>query len=383
MSDETRAIEIADLAKAFVRRNGQEVGAIDHVSFSVEKGEILVLLGPSGCGKTTLLRAIAGLETPDSGLIRVGDRVLFDSRTRVDVPTHRREVGLMFQSYALWPHMTLEDNVAYPLRTRGSGKGEARKTANEYLDLVGLGGLGRQYPSELSGGQQQRAAFARALVLEPSILLLDEPLSNVDAKVRLQLRQEFLRIHRELGFTAIYVTHDQTEAMSLATRIAVIEHGRVAQLDTPYALYEHPKSRFVAEFVGAANILPATVRSSTASTVELETPLGAVLADAEQVVLGQGIPLDPGQDTTMLIRPEYVRFIEGEAANVFDGVIESAVYAGTRTEYVVRVGTTAIAVWETAADLKPSGARVRVELPQSTVRALPTGADTRIEDLAR
>lgn len=381
MSDETTAIEIADLAKAFIRRNGQEVGAIDHVSFSVEKGEILVLLGPSGCGKTTLLRAIAGLETPDNGLIRVGDRVLFDGGTRVDVPTHQREVGLMFQSYALWPHMTLEDNVAYPLRTRGSRKTPARKTANEYLDLVGLGGLGRQYPSELSGGQQQRAAFARALVLEPSILLLDEPLSNVDAKVRLQLRQEFLRIHRELAFTAVYVTHDQTEAMSLATRIAVIEQGRVAQLDTPYALYEHPKSKFVAEFVGAANILPAIVRSSTAHTVELETPLGVILADAKQVALGQGAPLNAGQDTTMLIRPEYVRFVEGEATNVLDGVVESAVYAGTRTEYVVRVGATAITAWETAAQLKPSGASVRIEFPQSAVRALPPGAGSRAEGL--
>ncbi|WP_324278085.1 ABC transporter ATP-binding protein [Blastococcus brunescens] len=232
----TPVVEVSNLVKRFRRESGAVVNAIDDVSFEVAAGDFVVLLGPSGCGKTTLLRAIAGLETPDQGAIRIGGRAVFSAADRVEVPPERRDISMIFQSYALWPHMTAFKNVAYPLQSRRGrkvAKDEIARRVRQALELVGVGELETQYPGQMSGGQQQRIALARALVNNDELVLFDEPLSNVDAKVREQLRFELVSMQRKLGFSALFVTHDQTEAMELAHRIAVLDSGRIAQFGTP------------------------------------------------------------------------------------------------------------------------------------------------------
>src|SRR5690606_21791699 len=249
-------VAITGLHKRFRRGDGSVVRAIDDVTLSVGRGELVVLLGPSGCGKTTLLRSIAGLEQPDSGEITVSGTTQYSSERGLDVPPERRNISMIFQSYALWPHMTVFDNVAYPLQSRRSrrpAKDELRRRVREALTLVGVPELERQYHSQMSGGQQQRVALARALVSNDEVVLFDEPLSNVDAKVREQLRLELLAMQRSLGFSAVCGTHDQAAAMELAHRIAVIDTGRVAQIGTPQEIYLRPATRYVANFIGASN----------------------------------------------------------------------------------------------------------------------------------
>lgn len=372
-------METTELSKNFTRRGGEQVHAVDGVNLAIQPGDILVLLGPSGCGKSTLLRCIAGLDQPGAGRLEVAGRVVFDVESGISVPPHRRDVSMMFQSYALWPHMTIEDNVAYPLRTRGSGRTEARVQAAEYLELVGLSGLLKQYPSEVSGGQQQRVAFARALVTRPSLLLLDEPLSNVDAQVRTQLRREFLRIHGELGFTAVYVTHDQTEAMSIATHVAVMNLGRVEQVDTPLALYEHPSNRFTAEFVGAANIFPATVESIAGNEIRLGSPLGRLLGDRAELSKDAELQFAPGVELAVMIRPEHVvlrddALTRSNSPNVWEATIGSRIYAGSRTEYLCPIGEVPVMAWESAAPPRAPGEAVSVHFPPSALRVFEGAA---------
>jgi iron(III) transport system ATP-binding protein len=271
-----------------------DVAAVDDVTLDVADGELFFLLGPSGCGKTTLLRLIAGFYPADSGAIRFGDKLMND------VPPNRRNAGMVFQSYALWPHMTVFENVAYGLGVRAVSADEKKQRVMQALDVVRMTPQAERSPNELSGGQQQRVALARALVIQPDVLLLDEPLSNLDAKLRLELREEIRRIHRELRVTTIYVTHDQQEALSLADRIAVMRDGRVEQVGTPQALYRKPTNEFVRDFLGVANFIEGTVKEVSGSQVSVATPQGDMLCTFD------GQALSVGQTVTCVVRPQDV-----------------------------------------------------------------------------
>lgn len=329
---EERRIHVEHLCKSFVRENGTRVPAVDDLSLSVAAGEFLVLLGPSGCGKTTLLRLIAGLETPDSGMISLDGAAVYDSARKVDVPPERRLAGMVFQSYALWPHMSVFENVAYPLRSARVRRAEVRQRTRAVLEKVGVGQLEGQYPGQLSGGQQQRVALARAIVAERRVILFDEPLSNVDAKVRDQLRIEILRMQRELGFTALYVTHDQEEAMTLGTRIAVLRDGEIAQLGAPREIYDAPCSPYVASFIGVVDQFRARVVERGANFAIAEGRSG----QRWRVRVKREI----AKDVVVMARPERWRLLDrvaDESDNLITGIVEASVYlGGSRMEYVIR-----------------------------------------------
>ncbi|WP_261166433.1 ABC transporter ATP-binding protein [Microbacterium sp. Marseille-Q6965] len=330
-------IQLRNVAKRFRRADGTVANAIDGVTLDVAPGEFVVLLGPSGCGKTTLLRTIAGLERADEGEIDIHGRTVFDAQRGIEVPPERRNLSMIFQSYALWPHLTVFDNVAYPLRSRGQrlSKAEIAEKVNHVLQLVGVGELGKQYPGQMSGGQQQRVALARALVDGGDLVLFDEPLSNVDAKVRETLRRELLEMQRTLGFAAVYVTHDQHEAMELAHRVAVMGGGKVRQLDVPRRIYSEPASRYVANFIGTTNEFPATVRAVDGDALVLDTPAG----QARGVAAAEGLAV--GDEVVACFRPEYALLdtTSGEG-NVWPGIVERVLFLGQTTETVVRLGPT-------------------------------------------
>jgi len=315
------AITIKGLTKQFGATT-----AVDHVNLSISAGELFFLLGPSGCGKTTLLRMIAGFIEPTAGSIRFGDR---------DVtlqPPNRRHTGMVFQSYALWPHMSIHDNVAYGLIVRKvpAAKRSARVAAA--LQAVHMEEYAKRKPNQLSGGQQQRVALARALVIEPTVLLLDEPLSNLDAKLRLEMRSEIRRIVTETKITTIYVTHDQKEALSMADNMAVLRAGRVVQSGPPRLLYERPASRFVADFLGETNFLPAMVRDNSNGTVILETSAGVLRSRAG----GNSAP--DGGNVTCSIRPEALRVVtQAEAMNSLTGKRVRSIYLGEMAQHQIEL----------------------------------------------
>lgn len=306
------------------KRYGETV-AVDDVSFQVQTGELFFLLGPSGCGKTTILRLIAGFLKPDRGAIS------FDDRPIDAVPAHKRNTGMVFQSYALWPHMAVAENVAYGLRERKTTREERERRVETALQTVRMLPYRDRMPNQLSGGQQQRVALARALVIEPDVVLLDEPLSNLDARLRLEMRREIRRIHAETGITMIYVTHDQKEALSMAQRLAVMSMGRVEQVGPPRALYRRPANRFVAEFIGEANIIEGTLLSVADGLGTLKTELGELRA-----ALGPAA-LEPGRRAICLVRPECIVRGPGEL-NTFRATVESAVYLGEIEQFVLSVG---------------------------------------------
>lgn len=328
----------ANVNKQFTRVSGGATKALDGVSLEVDRGEMIVLLGPSGCGKTTLLRCIAGLEYPDSGTMTLGGKLVYDRSQKVSVPANRRDINMMFQTYALWPHMTLIDNVAYPLRVDGVKRSAARTRALEHLELVGIGHLGQQYPSQVSGGQQQRAALARTLVGAPSLVLFDEPLSNVDAKVRVSLRAEISRLHHDLGFAALYVTHDQSEALALGDRIAVMNNGQIAEFATPTELYSAPRTRFVAEFLGSANVLTGTILDANDTEIRLRTEsAGALTAPRGALAASEPFPAE----IAIMWRPENSTVVPTSSAPPradvasITGVVAETIYAGTHTDVTV------------------------------------------------
>ncbi len=301
--------------------------AVDDVSLSVAEGEFVVILGPSGCGKTTTLRMIAGLDRPSAGQIAI-DGAIVSADGRFVRPEHRA-IGMVFQSYAIWPHMTVSENVAYPLRVRGTGARPRRDQAERMLELVGLAGMGARPATALSGGQMQRVALARALVADPTLLLFDEPLSNLDLKLRERLRLELKSVQRRTGLTSIYVTHDQAEAVELADRIVVMEGGRIVQQGRPQELYREPRSRFVAEFIAAANILPAIVLAATgAGTARIRTASGF------EIEARHDGPAAPGATVAVVIHPEDCALHppggDGPAVTVME-----ARYLGTSTRYTV------------------------------------------------
>ena len=294
-----------------------KVRAVNEISLNIEPGQLVTLLGPSGCGKTTTLRMIAGLELPTAGRIVIGDTDVSN------LPATYRNVAMVFQSYALFPHMSVLDNVSYGLRMTKVGKAEAAERAEHALALVGLEGYGSRLPSELSGGQQQRVAVARAVVLEPEVLLLDEPLSNLDAKLRRQVREEIRTLQQRLQVTTVYVTHDQEEAMAVSDRIVVMEKGRVAQDGTPRTLYEDPKSRFIAGFIGEANLVPCVVEEGSDGL-------------SHAVVNKQRIPVNNDEvrgEATLVIRPEATTLISKAEPGAIEAVITSVSYLGDRVYY--------------------------------------------------
>jgi len=324
------ALRLVELTKRFGDRRTGTVVAVDHLSLEIAPRELLVLLGPSGCGKTTILRLIAGFEEPTSGEIYLGARRL------TGILPNRRNIGFVFQNYALFPHLTVHQNVAYGLEAHGVSPAERDRRITYALALVGLSGLGRRYPHELSGGQQQRVAIARAVVLEPHVLLFDEPLSNLDAKLRVQTRTELRALQRRLGITTLYVTHDQEEAMYLADRVAILDRGRLMQLGTPETLYRYPATRFVAEFLGHTTFVSAEVLEASPQRIVVRM-LGTVLewGDRQHAVR-------VGTTAAVGIRSEAIRLVSEQRQGAIPGIITQAAFLGDHLEYVVDVSGTSL-----------------------------------------
>jgi iron(III) transport system ATP-binding protein len=315
------------------------VRAVDGVSFDIEAGEMFTLLGPSGCGKTTMLRSIAGLEKPDSGAITVAGRAFFDGDRRVNVPVNQRGLGMVFQSYAIWPHMSVRQNVAFPMeiapRKQRLGRKAIAEEVDRLLGVTGLSGYADRRATKLSGGQQQRLALARALVIRPPLLLLDEPLSNLDAKLRESMRFELKRMQRDLGITSIYVTHDQAEALALSNRVAVMNRGTIAQIGRPRDIYERPASRFVAEFIGTTNFVNGTVERADGGEV-------TVIAGGVRFVARSAGAVRQGQAITLSVRPENVTVGRtgpaSEATNTVKGRVLARAYMGDSVDHEIAVG---------------------------------------------
>ena len=302
-----------------------EKPVLNHVSLEVEEGEFVSLLGPSGCGKTTVLLLIAGFEQPEQGVIEIGGEVLND------IPAYRRNMGMVFQSYALFPHMSVIDNVAYGLRQRKLTKSAAYQAAEQALNLVQLHGMANRTPNQLSGGQQQRVALARAIVIKPRLLLLDESLSALDRKLRIEMQVELRKIQREVGITTLFVTHDQEEALTLSDRVALLREGTIVQYDKPVVIYEQPKDSFVASFLGKANFIEGRIQSIQDRTYTLQLENGSL------VQFGAAQSLAVGAPYTIAVRPEKVTFATGRSIETpIQGVVSLVTYAGGITQYSIQ-----------------------------------------------
>jgi len=354
-------VELEGVSKAYGAHR-----AVQELSLSIESGESVALLGPSGCGKTTTLNMIAGFLEPDAGHIRI------DGRAVGGVPPYRRNIGMVFQHYALFPHLTVADNLAFGLRMRKADRAEIARRVGGALELVHLGGLERRYPRELSGGQQQRVALARALVVEPAVLLLDEPLSNLDAKLRQEMREEIVELQQRLGITTIFVTHDQEEALAIAQRIAVMDAGRVEQVGAPEAIYGRPRTEFVARFIGEANLLPGEVLGPERGGLAVWVDLGArVLAPADA-------GFEAGDRVLVMVRPEKMRFgaaRAGATENLIEATVRSVSFLGAVTRCHLTAGAqTLIVTTGEASGLPAAGQRAALEWDSRDCRLL---AETR------
>jgi iron(III) transport system ATP-binding protein len=368
-------LKIEHLRKEFRgSRRGESVVAVADFALDMEPGEFVSLLGPSGCGKTTTLRCIAGLERANRGEISVGDRVVYSSSNGVFVPPNQRQIGMVFQSYAIWPHMNVFENVAFPLRVQKQRyrRDEIQERVQRVLDVVGLGDLPARYATQLSGGQQQRLALARALVIQPDLLLLDEPLSNLDAKLRESLRFELKRLQREQGITTVYVTHDQTEALSLSNRIVVMSAGEIMQVGKPFDIYLRPQARFVADFVGTTNFLPGKLHEVDHGRAVVETPIGKVLVD-------QFVGVDTGDTCTISVRPEHIDISQPAdpgaplPENHFDATVDTRLFVGESMDYQLALGDTRIRAKGATGNRVSTGETVRIHLPSDHCVALPFG----------
>jgi iron(III) transport system ATP-binding protein len=354
-------VVLEDVVKIFPARGGSgEVVAVDHVFIEIERGELVTLLGPSGCGKTTTLRLIAGFEFPTQGTISLDGTVINDE------PPHKRDMSMVFQSYAIFPHLSVYENMAYGLKVQRLPKDEVRERVAKALELVELTGLENRAPNQLSGGQQQRVALARALVMEPKVLLMDEPLSNLDAKLREQMRTEIRLIQKRLGITSVYVTHDQVEAMTLSDRIVVMNEGKIEQIGPPTEIYRQPQTRFVADFIGRANFVEATVR---------DVLNGQLVVDALGTTMTIAAPsgeFTEGQSALIVVRPEMVELDHAEAQ--VEGTVRIANYLGDVVEYDVEVEGQLLALVENDprhTTIHPEGETVRLRFLEDCLYVLP------------
>ena len=363
-------IEVKHLRKHYFTKSGR-VEPVRGVDFEITKGEIFMLLGPSGCGKTTTLRCIAGLETPDDGEIMLGGQVVFADHGKLMVPVYRRGVGMVFQSYAIWPHLTVFENVAYPL-VYGMfkiPKSEVKDRVQKALRLVGMEDSQDRPAPFLSGGQQQRVALARALAYEPKVLLLDEPLCNLDAKLRAEMRVELKALMKRLKLTALYVTHDQEEALVLSDRVAVMHEGVITQVGSPRDIYMRPSNDAIASFIGSANLLQCSVKGGSVEDKQdaVSTPIGTLTCSLPRKM---GI----GQTATIMFRPEDILILDASCSrteNVFHGVVEQAVYVGSRFQCEILVGSCKIRVEAPKHYVLKTDQKVMIEIPRDAVYLLP------------
>jgi len=352
-------VRLEHLSAEFTHPSRGTVVAVRDVDLHVQSGELLTLLGPSGCGKTTVLRIIAGFQVPTSG------RVFIDNQDVTAVPANRRDIGFVFQNYALFPHLTVQENVAYGLHVRHQSAAAIARSVEKVLQLVDLAGFGPRLPDELSGGQQQRVALARAVVIQPRVLLFDEPLSNLDARLRVQMRSEIRELQRVLGITTVYVTHDQEEAMAISDRIAVMDQGRIAQCDTAEELYRRPASSFVASFLGRTNLLDAAVAGRDGNRVVLDI-------GGQRLSVKVSVACQPGDAVRAMIRPEAIGI--GPAGEGLRATVVTRTYLGDKVEYVVRLASQQLHIVRfnpAECECFAPGSEVTISLPSDGVQLLP------------
>jgi iron(III) transport system ATP-binding protein len=363
-------LTVQGLCTEYTDEHGKAIRAAHEVSFEVPQGKLFTLLGPSGCGKTTTLRSIAGLERPRSGEIAVDGTLIYSSLKNVFIPPNRRRLGMVFQSYAIWPHMNVFENTAFPLEVgdKKHSRQEVRDKVMRVLKAVQLDHLADREATKLSGGQQQRLALARALVMEPQLLLLDEPLSNLDAKLREKMRFELKRLQRELRITTVYVTHDQSEALALSHEIAVMNEGRIQQIGSPRQIYERPRSAFVADFVGTTNFLDGSVLGpdSGDARYKVRTEIGDLTVLATE-------PLRPDDKVLLSVRPEDVELSEakpGAANNVWQARIEQKIFLGEVLDLQVKLGERVLFSRQHPSLRTPTGSAIFVQLDPEKCIAL-------------
>lgn len=366
------ALDLIGVSKLF-QKDGESVLAVDSVSLTVNEGELITFLGPSGCGKTTTLRMVAGFELPSSG------RITIQGKDMTNTPVNKRGIGFMFQTYALFPHMSVYNNVAYGLKARGEKDRAIRTKVREALQLVGLEKTEHRFPNQLSGGEQQRVALARVIVMEPSLLLMDEPLSNLDAKLRIHMRTEIRKIQQALGITCLYVTHDQSEALTMADRIVIMNKGKVEQIGTPFEIYSNPQSVFVADFIGQANIVPLEIHGVEEETLSVQIPHGGLFtarALRPDRFEKQDTIYRVGEQASLIIRPEQISLGPGPAKeDHFPAIVESSMFVGSHIEYFVRLynDTTlkALIPYQTGMHIFTSGEEVELSFDVSSAVFLP------------
>ena len=361
MAGSSIEIRLSGISATFHHERRGDITAVSNLDLDVKPGEFLTLLGSSGCGKTTTLRMIAGFQRPSSG------RILFGGEDVTGLAANQRDIGFVFQNYALFPHLSVFENVAYGLRVKRQSAAQIESSVEAGLGQVGLQGMGDRMINELSGGQQQRVALARAIAIRPRVLLFDEPLSNLDAQLRVQMRSEIVRLQKELAITTIYVTHDQEEAMAISDRIAIMNSGQIAQIGTAEELYQRPVSRFVAGFLGSANLLRGTVIAAEAGKTTIE-----ILGHRWEVASES--PVVTGKSVDAILRPEALTLAKAGAGVA--GVVEHRTYFGDKAEYLLRVGGEVIQAiqWNPARqDEFREGEQVSVQLPTANVQLLAAG----------
>jgi ABC-type Fe3+/spermidine/putrescine transport system ATPase subunit len=363
----TGAVTVMALTKRF-----GAVAAADGVEFTVAEGEFFTLLGPSGCGKTTTLRCVAGLESADAGRIEIAGQTVFDAARGLDLPANARAIGMVFQSYAVWPHMSVAENIGYPLKVRGVAGAQIAARVAEVLDLLEMSGLGGRMPAQLSGGQQQRVALGRALAVEPRVLLLDEPLSNLDAKLREAMRAELKLIQRRAGLPILYVTHDQVEALSMSDRIAVMNAGRIHHLGPPEEIYDRPRTRFVLDFIGAVNYLPCTVETGAEGRLRLAVPGGGWELPAPAGPVPSAVGL------TVAVRPEDLELVSPPPAGLPRGRVTLRAFVGEGFEYRLKVAGHDLRARTEKAIRFAEGAEVGLRARRGVLVAASAGPDSTV-----